>query len=144
MQGQPFHHCEFKRIEIVKTQPVFVVCMFLLGVACVTSLQAQTKSLPNVILVMADDLGIGDVQPTNKDCKIKTPNLVAMASQGLTFMDAHTPSAVCTPTRYGLMTGRYSWRTRLQRGVVQGFDPCLIAEDRPTVCLLYTSDAADE
>ncbi|MBT4887852.1 MAG: sulfatase-like hydrolase/transferase, partial [Planctomycetaceae bacterium] len=56
---------------------------------------------PNVILVMADDLGIGDVSPTNPECKIKTPNLQRMADDGLVFSDAHTPSSVCTPTRYG-------------------------------------------
>jgi arylsulfatase A len=61
---------------------------------------------PNVILVMADDLGIGDVSPTNTDCRIKTPHLQKMANEGLTFLDAHTPSSVCTPTRYGLLTGR--------------------------------------
>lgn len=118
----------------MKTQPaVVVVCLLLLGSVTATSLQAQTQSLPNVILVMADDLGIGDVQPTNDNCKIKTPNLVAMASQGLTFMDAHTPSAVCTPTRYGLMTGRYNWRSRLGKGVLGGFSKHLIPAERATV-----------
>ncbi|MGB7342951.1 MAG: sulfatase-like hydrolase/transferase [Pirellulaceae bacterium] len=60
---------------------------------------------PNVIIVMADDLGIGDVSPTNSECKIRTPHLQQMADDGLTFLDAHTPSSVCTPTRYGLLTG---------------------------------------
>ena len=91
----------------MKTNPVVIVLyLFILCVISVGSLPAQTsQTLPNVILVMADDLGIGDLQVTNEDCKIKTPNLVTMASQGLTFTDAHTPSSVCTPTRYGLNDG---------------------------------------
>lgn len=88
---------------------------------------------PNVILVMADDMGIGDVSPTNPDCKIPTPNLQALADRGLTFLDAHTPSAVCTPTRYGLLTGRYNWRSRLARGVLNGRSKHLIPHSRPTL-----------
>ena len=94
---------------------------------------------PNVILVMADDLGIGDVSPTNADCKISTPNLQAMADEGLTFLDAHTPSSVCTPTRYGLLTGRYNWRSRLAKGVLSGTSNHLIPADRPTLGHLMKS-----
>ena len=91
-------------------------------------------SRPNIVLIMCDDLGYGDVQCLNpENGKIKTPCLDKIASQGMTFTDAHSGSAVCSPTRYGLLTGRYSWRTRLQRGVVQGFAPCLITPDRLTV-----------
>ena len=88
---------------------------------------------PNVILVMADDLGIGDLSPTNPDCKIETPYLQTMADEGLTFLDAHTPSSVCTPTRYGLLTGRYNWRSRLAKGVLSGTSSHLIPADRPTL-----------
>ncbi len=88
---------------------------------------------PNVIVVMADDLGIGDVSPTNPHCKIKTPHLQRMADEGLVFSDAHTPSSVCTPTRYGLLTGRYNWRSRLARGVLSGTSKHLIPADRPTL-----------
>jgi arylsulfatase A len=89
---------------------------------------------PNIVLIMCDDLGYGDVQCLNpKNGKIKTPQIDKLASEGMTFTDAHSGSSVCTPTRYGLLTGRYSWRTRLQAGVVQGFAPCLIAADRLTV-----------
>lgn len=94
---------------------------------------SSAASRPNVIVVMADDLGIGDVSPTNPDCKIKTPNLQKMADGGITFLDAHTPSSVCTPTRYGLLTGRYNWRSRLARGVLSGTSDHLIPADRPTV-----------
>ena len=88
---------------------------------------------PNVILVMADDLGIGDLTATNPDCKIKTPRLQQMADEGITFVDAHTPSSVCTPTRYGLLTGRYNWRSRLARGVLSGTSEHLIPAERPTL-----------
>ncbi|MCP5536219.1 MAG: arylsulfatase [Akkermansiaceae bacterium] len=89
---------------------------------------------PNIVFILCDDLGYGDIQALNPEHgKIKTPSVDKLAAQGMVFKDAHSGSAVCTPTRYGLMTGRYSWRTTLQRGVVQGFKPNLIAEGRPTV-----------
>ena len=68
----------------------------------------QASPYPNVIFVLADDLGIGDVSPTNPDCRIKTPHLQKMADEGITFLDAHSSSSVCTPTRYGVLTGRYN------------------------------------
>ena len=102
--------------------------------------EPAAQPLPNIVLVMADDLGIGDVSPTNPECKIKTPNLQKLAGQGLVFMDAHTPSSVCTPTRYGLLTGRYNWRSRLARSVLGGSSKHLIPADRPTLGhLLHSS-----
>ena len=94
---------------------------------------ADTPKRPNVIFVLADDLGIGDVSPTNPDCKIKTPHLQKMADEGITFLDAHSSSAVCTPTRYGVLTGRYNWRSRLARGVLSGTSNHLIPAERATV-----------
>ena len=92
------------------------------------------QSQPNIVLIMCDDLGYGDVQCLNpENGKIKTPHIDQLAAEGMIFTDAHSGSSVCTPTRYGLLTGRYSWRTRLQKGVVQGFAPCLIAPDRMTI-----------
>lgn len=91
----------------------------------------ETK--PNLIYILADDLGYGDVHALNPDGKIKTPNLDRLASQGTAFTDAHSGSAVCTPTRYGVLTGRYSWRSRLQSGVCWGFSRRLIEPDRMTV-----------
>jgi arylsulfatase A-like enzyme len=97
---------------------------------------ANTHSAkPNIVYILADDLGYGDVQALNPTRgKIKTPHLDRLSSQGMTFTDAHSGSSVCTPTRYGLLTGRYAWRTRLQKGVLDGSDdPPLIAADRLTV-----------
>ena len=90
---------------------------------------------PNVVCILADDLGYGDVQVLNPQRgKIPTPNLDQLAQAGMIFTDAHSGSSVCTPTRYGLLTGRYAWRTRLQRGVLDGGnDEPLIAADRLTL-----------
>jgi arylsulfatase A len=88
---------------------------------------------PNVIVILADDLGYGDIKAYNPDSKIPTPHLDKLADEGLSFTDAHTSSAVCTPTRYGLLTGRYAFRTRLKSGVLVGHDPALIAPNRTTI-----------
>ena len=96
---------------------------------------AGAAARPNIVYILADDLGYGDVQILNPGRgKIRTPNLDRLAGEGMIFTDAHSGSSVCTPTRYGLLTGRYAWRTRLQRGVLDGTDdPPLIAEGRLTV-----------
>ena len=88
---------------------------------------------PNIVIVLADDLGYGDVGYLNSQSQIPTPNLDTLAGQGMAFLDAHSPSAICTPTRYGLLTGRYAWRTRLTRGVLDGYDGPLIAPKRETL-----------
>ena len=89
-----------------------------------------------MVLILADDLGYGDVGALNPKSKIPTPNLDRLAEQGMTFTDAHSPSAVCTPTRYATLTGRYCWRTRLTRGVLGGYSAPLIAAERPTVATM--------
>lgn len=94
----------------------------------------QTAEQPNIVFILCDDLGYGEIQAlTPSTSKILTPHVDSLVEDGMVFTDAHSGSSVCTPTRYGIMTGRYSWRTTLQSGVVQGFDHDLIAEDRPTI-----------
>jgi arylsulfatase A-like enzyme len=110
--------------------------LLLLG-ACAAPLAtaATPPAKPNLVFILADDLGYGDVQALNPARgKIPTPHLDRLAAQGLAFTDAHSGASVCTPTRYGLLTGRYAWRTRLQRGVLDGgsAEP-LIAADRLTL-----------
>ena len=78
-------------------------------------------SKPNIVFILADDLGFGDVRANNPESKIPTPNLDRIAAEGMRFTDAHTNSAMCSPTRYGLMTGRYAWRTWLKRTVLPHF-----------------------
>ena len=91
---------------------------------------------PNVVVILADDLGTGDVKCLNPKGKIATPHLDKLAAAGMAFTDAHSPSAVCSPTRYGLLTGRYAWRTKLQSGVLGGLSPRLIEPGRETVASL--------
>lgn len=101
--------------------------------SCQTSQIKQRASQPNIIYILADDMGYGDVSCLNPYSKIKTPNLDRLAKEGITFSDAHAGSAVCTPTRYGILTGRYCWRTRLKSSVLWPWDGPLIEADRLTV-----------
>ncbi|MFC5050621.1 arylsulfatase [Rubritalea spongiae] len=113
--------------------PLLLKAVFLLSPLLFASVSFAADR-PNIVFILCDDLGYGDVHALNPEHgKIKTPALDRLAAEGMVFTDAHSGSAVCTPTRYGLMTGRYSWRTKLQQGVVQGFAPNLIAEGRETV-----------
>lgn len=111
----------------LKTVGVLLLCL----VASCHTLRAADG--PNIVYILADDLGYGDVGCYNPESKIPTPRLDRLAAQGMRFTDAHSPSAVCTPTRYALLTGRYAWRTRLQRNVLGPWDKPLIAADRLTV-----------
>lgn len=88
---------------------------------------------PNIVIILADDMGVGDVQALYPQGKIPSPHLDRFAREGMVFTDAHSASAVCTPTRYGLLTGRYAWRTRLQEWVIDAYEPPLIASDRLTL-----------
>src|SRR5437868_15535765 len=97
-----------------------------------TALAAETATRPNIVFILADDLGYGDVGCFNAESKIPTPNLDRLASEGIRFADAHSPSSVCTPTRYGLLTGRYCWRSRLKAQVLGPWGATLIEEGRLT------------
>lgn len=107
-----------------------MISVFLLLISIHTN--GQPKS-PNIIFILADDLGYGDVRAMNPQGKIPTPNIDKIAAAGLTFTDAHSPSSVCTPTRYGILTGRYAWRTRLKENVLVPYDPPLIEPGRTTL-----------
>ena len=112
---------------------VRVLAVFVAAVACLSPSGAAEPTKPNIVYILADDLGYGDVGCYNPASKIPTPNIDRLAGEGVRFTDAHSPSAVCTPTRYALLTGRYAWRTRLQRNVIGPFSPPLIAEKQLTV-----------
>ncbi len=96
----------------------------------------KTVKNPNIIYVLADDLGYGDINAFNPNGKIKTPNIDMLATEGIKFTDAHTSSAVCTPTRYGILTGRYNWRSNIKSGVLTGKSKALIPNNRTTVASL--------
>lgn len=102
--------------------------------------RAYARSLdenrPNIILIYTDDQGYGDASCLNLDSKFQTPNLDRLAREGMTFTDAHSSDTVCTPSRYGLLTGRYAWRTTLKRGVYGAETECLIASGRMTIASL--------
>ena len=95
---------------------------------------------PNIVLILADDLGYGDLSCQNPDSRIRTPRLDRLASEGARFTDAHAPSALCTPSRYSLLTGQHCWRTRLKSGVLNMWDEPLIAPERLTVARLLQNN----
>ncbi|WP_346238375.1 arylsulfatase [Niabella insulamsoli] len=91
------------------------------------------QETPNIIFILADDLGYGDVGAFNMNSKIKTPHIDQIAAQGLKLTDAHTSSSVCTPSRYSILTGRYNWRSPLKNGVLKPYDQPLINKERTTL-----------
>ncbi len=103
------------------------------GFLPVEKCNAENRQPPNIVFILADDMGYGDLACQNPDSKIPTPNLDRLARQGVRFTDAHSPSAVCSPTRYGILTGRYCWRSRLKKSVLWPWDRPLIERNRLTV-----------
>lgn len=108
----------------------FMLAGALLGTV---SLYAQKSKAPNIIFILADDMGYGDVAALNEACKIRTPNLDRIVRQGVAFTDAHSSSSVSTPTRYGILTGRYNWRSHMKKGVLNGYSKALIPAERTTI-----------
>lgn len=94
---------------------------------------ATQPSPPNIVFILSDDLGYGDVGCYNKESKIPTPNLDHLATEGIRFTDAHAPDALCTPTRYGVLTGRYCFRSRLKSGVLPPWGAPIIDHNLLTV-----------
>ena len=111
-----------------------LAAVLLLG--CWSVAIGQSGAPPNIVYILADDLGYGDVSAYNESGRIATPHIDQLARQGVRFTDAHTSSAVCTPTRYGILTGRYNWRSTLKQSVLSGYSRALIAPERLTVAEL--------
>lgn len=118
--------------------PAFLAALFAtIPLSSLTGAEsAPDTSRPHIVVILADDMGWGDPQCYQADSKIPTPNLDRLAAEGMRFTDAHTPSSVCTPTRYTLLTGRYCWRTWLEEGVLDGFGPPLIGPEEDTLATL--------
>ena len=114
----------------MKAQALLLSC---LATGMSMNVTAQDKKQPNIIFILADDLGYGDLSYLNEQGKIKTPHLDKMASEGVVFGDAHSSSAVSTPTRYGVLTGRYNWRSTLKNGVLHWYATPLIPSGRTTM-----------
>src|SRR5581483_6374020 len=111
-----------------------VVALSLLVLAtAVRAADAPDASRPNIILLLADDLGFGDPHCYNSESKIPTPNMDRLAREGMRFTGAHSTASVCSPTRYSILTGRYAWRSRLKLGVLKPWDPALIEPGRLTL-----------
>lgn len=116
-----------------KLLPLVLISLTILTGSCA---QKSPEQLPNIIYILADDLGYGDVSAMNPEAAWETTHIDRIAKEGMRFTDAHTGSAVCSPTRYGVLTGRYSWRTSLKQGVLWSWDPPLIQADESTVASL--------
>jgi len=101
--------------------------------------QSTENTKPNIVIIYTDDQGYGDVSALNPEAKFKTPNIDKIADEGIIFTDGHSSDAVCTPSRYSLLTGRYSWRTSLKKGVIGADGPCLIEKDRMTIASMLKS-----
>lgn len=115
---------------------LFCACGILVFTSCRVQhddTAAATAGKPNIVYILADDLGYGDVSCYHPEGKIRTPNIDRLAAQGMRFTDAHAPASVCTPTRYALLTGQYPWRSRLPRGVLRGYGRALISPHTQTV-----------
>lgn len=123
---------------ILKFLIAILVCGF---TSCGNKAENDFPSKPNIVVILADDLGYGDTEVYNDQSKIPTPNINTLAQNGIRFTDAHTPSSVCTPTRYGLLTGRYAWRTELKKSVLWAWDRPLIEEDRETMPKMLKSNS---
>ena len=106
-------------------------CYLLLAVLLFSAGTLQANNRPNIVIILADDLGFGDLGCYGAT-KVQTPNIDSLAAEGMRFTDAHSPHSVCTPTRYGLLTGRYCWRTWAQSRGVWSNDPLLIDTKRLT------------
>lgn len=141
--NQDLHALRLKYRNLMKIQStatfkiLFVASLFLIPCLRVEANNHDGVSgNPNIIFILADDQGFGDVSALNAESKIPTPNIDRIANEGMIFSDGHSSSAVCTPTRYSVLTGRYHWRTHLQKGVLGGFSKPLISQGRLTVASL--------
>jgi len=123
-----------------KMRPSIVLFLLMFGMFNMISCIRMTEDNPNIVYILADDMGYGDLVCLNPESKIPTPNMDRIGEQGMIFTDAHSPSAVCTPTRYGILTGRYCFRSRLKSGVLVGHSSPLIEPDRFTVADLLREE----
>ncbi len=121
----------------MRTTPRLLLAAGILAGGTVPAPAAEKPAHPNIVLILSDDFGWGGVGCYGADPKhVRTPNMDRLAREGRRFTDACTPSSVCSPTRYAVLTGRYCWRTSLKRGVINIFDPMHIESSRLTIASL--------
>lgn len=137
---QPDFHRREPLYNLPRMKPLsMLICVTLTFVFRVDGQTAEAPARPNILYILTDDQGYGDVSHLNPQGRIPTPGIDRLAREGMAFTDAHSGSAVCTPTRYGILTGRYAWRSKLKRGVLGGLSPRLIEPDRMTVASFLES-----
>ena len=124
-----------KRFRQTVTSGMFCFLLALSGLFLFAQ-KSKKPSPPNIVYILADDMGYGDISANNPGSKIRTKHIDRLAKQGMRFTDVHTTSSVCTPSRYSILTGRYPWRSRLPVGVLRGYSRTLIEEGRSTVANL--------
>lgn len=119
-----------------------VMLVSAVGLISPAPLLAQIKATdkPNVVIIFADDMGYGDVSHLNPEARTFTPNIDNLARKGIVFSNAHASASVCTPSRYGLLTGRYAWRSASGGRVGNGFGKPVIEEGRQTIASLFKND----
>src|SRR3954452_3572315 len=91
------------------------------------------QSLPNIVYILADDMGVGDVRSYTPTSPVNTPNIDRIANAGMRFTDAHSADGVCTPSRYALLTGQYAWRSAIQTSVLLPYQNAIVQPSRLTV-----------
>lgn len=114
-------------------------CFSILSLTVFAPKAKAEKSQPNVIVILADDMGLDSVAKFNSKLNLKTPAIDRLAAEGMSFKDAHSTSAVCSPTRYSVLTGRYNWRSRLKKGIVAKWERPLIEDERVTIAEMFQS-----
>ncbi len=118
----------------LKNTLMLITGLALAGIVQLTPAEAGSKQAPNIVIFMADDFGYGSSTPYGADPDlVRTPAISRLSDSGLTFDNAYVTASVCSPTRYTMLTGRYSWRTRMKFGVVNPMDPALIDPATPTI-----------
>lgn len=120
--------------KLIRIYPFVTITIGLLLISSISPSKKPTK--PNIIIIYTDDQGYGDVGALNPNAKFRTPNMDRIAIEGVIFSDGHSSDGVCTPSRYSLLTGRYSWRTSLKKDVLRADGPCLIEKGRMTIASL--------
>jgi arylsulfatase A-like enzyme len=116
-----------------------IFCQSLGAGLLASATSGQRVDRPNIVFVLADDLGWGDLHSYNENSAIPTPNADRLAREGMRFTDMHSSSAVCSPSRYSILTGRYCWRSSLKKGVLSGYSPNLIEPGRLTLPVMLKS-----
>lgn len=132
-QSATFHCMKSLRINRARAVGCALLSVLVGRAQLLPAAESPQPARPNIVYILADDLGIGDVSCYNPKSAWQTPNLDRLAREGMVFTDAHSASSLCTPSRYALLTGRYAWRGALKSGVTRGYSPPLIETGRLTV-----------